>query len=144
MKTIRLLLLIATILIITGCSYSGPKTSPDKGTTLVNTYWKLISIDDREITTPADAKEVHLILRPDYRVTGFGGCNTFSGTWQMEEDQLVVGPLMSTMMACPDMETEQSLLSGLDGRVITEIEGETLNLMGREGIELVFQAVYFQ
>jgi len=148
MNIVRALLLTAAILSLSGCSYKGPKTAADragsdKGTTLVNTYWKLVTIDGAPIDTPAGKREVHLILRLDYRVTGFGGCNGFSGSWTWENEQLVVGPLMSTMMACPEMETESALLSALDGEVFTEISGETLSLTGSDGGELTFVAVYF-
>jgi putative lipoprotein len=145
MRITRALIIAAIVLVAVGCSYKGPaKTAPDTGTTLTNTHWKLVLVDAVAVITPADAREVHLILRPDYRVTGFGGCNTFSGTWEMKEDQLIVGPLMSTMMACPEMETEQALLAALDGAVATEISGEKLTITGSDGTELTFQAMYFQ
>jgi len=142
-KTVILLILVAGVWLV-GCSYQGPKTSPDQGTTLINTYWKLIETDGVAVTTAADAREAHVILRPDHRVTGFGSCNTFSGTWQMEDELLVIGPLMSTRMACPESATEMALLSALDGKVVTEIEGEVLTVTGRDGIELKFQAMYFE
>ncbi len=144
MKITRALVILVLILVLAGCSYHGPKTDPEQGTTLVDTYWKLTAADGVEFTTPAGQQEVHIILRPDYRVTGFGGCNNFSGSWVMEEDQLVVGPLISTMMACPDMDNERTLLAALDGRVVAEISGEVLTVTGRDGVELVFQAVYSQ
>lgn len=145
MKTSRLVLISVAVLVLVGCAYKGPKTDPGQGsTTLANTYWKLLTVEGDTIITPADAREAHIILRPDYRVTGFGGCNAFNGTWQMEEDQLVVGPLMSTKMSCPQMNTEQALLSALDGPVIADIEGDILNIMGREGVELTFRAMYFR
>lgn len=43
------------------------------------------------------------------RVTGSGGCNRFSGTFQHTDDDLTVGPLVSTRRACPPevMQREQ-------------------------------------
>jgi heat shock protein HslJ len=145
MKFTRILLgVAATVLILVGCSYQGPKTSPDGGTTLTNTYWKLLSIDGAEVVTAEGAREAHLILRPDFRVTGFGGCNNFSGTWLEEEDQLSIGPLMSTLMACDEAAYERDLLANLNGRIFADIEGEILTVLGSNGSEMIFQAVYLQ
>jgi len=145
MKTLRLVLLItAAIVLLAGCSYKGPKTNPGPTTTLIDTYWKLVAIDGNEVTTPQDAKEAHLILRPDYRVTGFGSCNAFSGTWQIIDEQLEFGPLAATKMACDRLDLEYAFMAALDGLVITEIEGGMLVITGREGAELTFKAMYFQ
>jgi len=38
----------------------------------------------------------------DGHLEGFGGCNNFSGSYTVKGDSLTVGPLMGTMMACPD------------------------------------------
>jgi heat shock protein HslJ len=143
--TLVLLGVAATVLILVGCSYKGPKTSPEGGTaTLANTYWKLLSIDGNEVVTAEGAREAHLILRPDFRVIGFGGCNNFSGTWLEEEDQLSIGPLMSTMMACDEAAYERDLLANLNGRFFADIEGEILTVLGSNGSEMIFQAVYLQ
>lgn len=145
MKVTRILLSVAAaVLILAGCSYQGPKTSGGGTATLANTYWKLLSIDGAEVVTAEGAREAHLILRPDFRVIGFGGCNNFSGTWLEEEDQLSIGPLMSTRMACDEAAYERDLLANLDGRIFADIEGETLTVLGSNGSEIIFQAVYLQ
>ncbi len=149
MTIARVLLVVMIIGAGAGCAYKGPQTATDKaasdlGTTLTNTYWKLITADGDQITTPDGAREIHVILRPDYRVTGFGGCNAFNGSWTWEEDQLVVGPLMSTKMACPELDTERTLMAALNGPVFTEISGDMLILLGSDGSELTFKAMYFQ
>ena len=103
-----------------------------------------LSIDGEEVVTAEGAREAHLILRPDFRVTGFGGCNTFNGTWLEEEDQLSIGPLMSTKMACDEIAYERDLLANLNGRFFADIEGEILTILGSNGSEMIFQAVYLQ
>ncbi len=42
------------------------------------------------------------------RVTGHSSCNSLNGSFIMEKDAIVFGPLASTMMACPDMEMEKT------------------------------------
>jgi len=137
-------LLVIAALILAGCAYKGPKTEPGGSTTLTNTYWKLIAMDEVDYEPVDTKREAHLILRPDHRITGFGGCNNFSGSWLMEDERLVIGPLLSTRMACPDMDSERVLLSALDGAVGTDIMGEILTISGTDGTELRFRAMYFQ
>ncbi len=138
----RLAIVIALIAVValTGCTYSGQKAIADNEVKLANTYWKLLSIDGEEVITAEGAREAHLILRPDFRVTGFGGCNNFSGTWLEEEDQLSIGPLMSTLMACDEAAYERELLANLNGRIFADIEGQTLTILGSSGSEMIFQA----
>jgi len=144
MKTTRLFLVLAAAIILVGCSYKGPKTDVGSSTTLIDTYWKLVLANDLEVTTPADAREPHLILRPDFRITGFGSCNTFSGSWAMEEDLLIIGPLAATKMSCPRMDIEYLMTTALNGTVVTDIEGDKLTLYGNDGIELQFKAMYYE
>ena len=137
--------LALTLTAVVGCaSYKGPKDSaPAVGTaTLADTYWKLMSVDGVEVLTAADSREAHVILRPDHRVTGFGSCNVFNGSWQEEDGKIAIGPLAATKMACPDLNVEQKMVGALDGEVLTEIDGTTLYLTGADGTELVFEARY--
>lgn len=138
------ILAVGALLILAGCAYKGPKTDPGSGTTLSNTYWKLIAVDDIEYDPVDKEHDTHLILRPDHRVTGFGGCNNFSGSWLLEDGQLVLGPLLSTRMACPDMDFERAFLVALDGRVTADITGDLLVITGTDGTELTFKAVYLR
>lgn len=50
------------------------------------------------------------------RVYGNFGCNRISGSFDFngKNDQIEFGQMLSTMMACPDMELEQSILKELD------------------------------
>lgn len=40
-------------------------------------------------------------------VSGDAGCNTFSGAYEVDGDEIAIGPLASTMKACPDEELQQ-------------------------------------
>jgi len=137
-------LALVVLVALAGCAYNGPKTTPGSGTTLSNTHWKLVAVDEVEYKPIDVKKETYLILRPDHRVTGFAGCNTFSSSWLMEEGRLVFGPLLSTRMACPDMDSERAFLVALDGAVLADITGDMLVITGTDGTELTFKAMYFQ
>lgn len=71
--------------------------------------WQIPGANDpRPITLQFDHAE--------QRVSGFSGCNRFSGTYTVEQNQIHFGPLMSTKMACVDAQrnrTEQTFLDAL-------------------------------
>jgi heat shock protein HslJ len=48
---------------------------------------------------PADNQKQSLQFR-DGRLSGNSGCNRFSATYRQEGEQLVIGPVASTKMAC--------------------------------------------
>ncbi|MDE5665390.1 MAG: META domain-containing protein, partial [Duncaniella sp.] len=50
------------------------------------------------------------------RVYGNSGCNNIGGSFDFngKKGQIEFGQMISTMMACPDMELEQSVLQALD------------------------------
>jgi heat shock protein HslJ len=75
------------------------------------------------------------------RVSGFSGCNRFTGGYTLDGDSVVVGPLAGTMMACsdPQMAIEKTFLSGLTGALRKAISGDRLTLTSASGDVLAFQ-----
>jgi heat shock protein HslJ len=84
----------------------------------------------------ADSK-VTLNFGADGQVSGNAGCNNYSGGYETSGDQLKVGPLASTMMACDKpagvMEQEQLYLAALQNAAIYEISGDTLTIRDTGG-----------
>ncbi len=70
-----------------------PAASPE-GSWVVTSYadspGSLVAVDDGSVTMAFDATTV----------SGTAGCNGFSGTWTQTGGTLVIGPLISTKMAC--------------------------------------------
>ena len=112
---------------------------------LENTYWKLTSLGGSPIVTASPQREAHLILQPaNRRVTGSGGCNRLSGSYQVNGDRISLGLVASTMMACVDgMKTEQNFLKALGRAIRWRISGQRLELLDAAGTPLAsFEAVY--
>jgi len=69
-------------------------------------------------------------------LSGNSGCNTFSGSYKVNGDQITIGPLASTMMACSDpagvMEQEAQYLAALQSAATYQIEGNVLQLRTKE------------
>ena len=87
--------------------------------------WVPVTLDGREFTAPAT-----LTVRPDGTVDGLAPCNRFSGPWQMDETGIVIGPLVSTKMACPLLEEETAYLTALQSVTQADPVGDELTLDG--------------
>ena len=75
----------------------------------------------------------------DGHIEGFGGCNNFSGTYTVKGDALTVGPLMGTMMACPDPAGtfETQFMTALQNSTKWSVSGGGLDLRDDNGAQQV-------
>lgn len=73
---------------------------------LDGTQWQLISLDGSPVL---DSTSVTLAFGPQDRAGGSGGCNSYGGSYSVQDDALSFGPLASTMMACRDDVMQQEL-----------------------------------
>lgn len=110
-------------------------------------YWKLVELNGRSV--PALEREPHLILKStDGGVTGFGGCNGFSGSYELDEtaSRISFDQIASTMMACPSgMETEQAFHEVLRTVDNYSLNGDRLTLNRARMAPLArFEAVYLR
>lgn len=71
----------------------------------------------QQLNNDTTLKPLRLSLQ-DNRLTGFTGCNNMIGNYSLDEGNLVVSQLASTMMACsePLMQREQAFSSFLRGK----------------------------
>jgi heat shock protein HslJ len=71
-------------------------------------------------------------------VSGFSGCNRFTGTYTLEEDSITFGPLASTRMACQEEKNnmEQEMITTLSGVNTFSIKGQELILLNGKSIVL--------
>jgi heat shock protein HslJ len=87
--------------------------------------------------------QITLEFRTDGSVGGSSGCNTYSGSYQVDGDQVQIGPLASTMMACMDpaglMEQETAYLQVLSSATSFRLGDSQLELLDDAGqVVLVF------
>jgi len=111
---------------------------------LQNTYWKVVELDGKAVTTPEGMREAHVILASEEsRAHGHAGCNNFFGNFETSEDRLSFSALGSTMMACPEgMDTEQAFLQALGETTRYEISGQFLTLYADDRPLARLEAVY--
>jgi putative lipoprotein len=73
------------------------------------------------------------------RLAGYSGCNLMNGAWQVQGDEVRVGPLVTTKRACagPESGIEKRVLAALnEGRLVRE--GNKLVAVGRNGERFEF------
>jgi heat shock protein HslJ len=66
--------------------------------------WALVAFGDpANPTVVQQGTNLTAVFAADGTLSGFGGCNNFSGTYQAETNgTMTIGPLASTAMACAD------------------------------------------
>lgn len=83
-----------------------------------------------------------LVHFDDEGVSGFAGCNSFSGALDADGDSVRIGPLMSTRRFCGEdeesdgpsvMEQEAALLAALENSSTARLEGDRLILLRPDG-----------
>ncbi|HEU5090921.1 MAG TPA: META domain-containing protein, partial [Roseiflexaceae bacterium] len=99
--------------------------------TLQDTNWQLASYGAGNQQQPAaNAAATALMFAADNRVSGVTGCNSFSGSYSVANDQIAFGELAVTRKACPPpLDTqEREVLAGLRGTARYAISGDTLTI----------------
>lgn len=106
-------------------------TDVQEGTSaaLTGTYWKLVEAMGKPAGTDL-SKQPHIQLHEeDSLITGTGGCNSMSGSYKLlPNGRISFSQIVSTMMACPDMETEAAMSKALQTADSYVIIGDTLVL----------------
>jgi len=75
---------------------------------------------------------------------GSAGCNGYSAPFKLDGDQISIGPIATTMMACaePVMKQESAYLAALEKAASVSISGETLTFSDAQGnITLSYHAL---
>lgn len=125
-----------SILLLLQCK-STPNAS---GPTLENTYWKLTEAGGKPVETPAQGREVHMILTSENNIKGFAGCNGLGGDYTVDGNK-VDFTILTTRMFCElQMEVENRLTQALTEADRYLINGKTLELYKGETLVARFEA----
>ncbi len=113
-----------------------PAQHPSSG--LFGKTWTLSEMEGRNFS--ADKPNIEF-NRDTKRVSGSGGCNRFSGAFEINGARLKFSRLLSTKMACLDAEvqrTETSFLNLLETTTRFQVQGNTLRLYADDVVVLAF------
>lgn len=124
--------------------YMLKKVNDALSASITDKYWKLVALDDEPIIAPADSKEIHFtLLSEENSIRGFAGCNGFGGGYTLgSNDQIAFSQLISTKMACPNLDTENKFMKALEATLSFRTEGNELWLFDtNENLLAQFEAV---
>lgn len=88
--------------------------------------WRLTNMTESSAPTPMVPSAELTADFADNRISGSGGCNRFMGSYQTQGEQLTIGELASTFMACEEsiMNQEVKYLSALQGAQRYEVNDQ--------------------
>ncbi len=105
--------------------------APSASNGLEGPHWVLGKLDDHPLSSEQTALAADMIFDPTtHRVVGSTGCNRFSSPYELHDQVLRLGDVISTRMACAPiaMKQEQELLRVFAAVRIWKIVGNTLML----------------
>jgi heat shock protein HslJ len=124
-------LALPLVLAIGACSSSaGASSAPSASATLSGTAWTATSVGGAFVDANSPPT---MDFGADGKVSGTTGCNQYSGTYEVDGNEIAVGPLAMTMMLCEGSVGEQETLFGpaLQGATTWAIDATgTLTLSG--------------
>ena len=112
-----------------------PAQAQGGGAPLAGTSWRLVELNGQPV---AGTEPLTLSFGTEGQVSGYGGCNQFSGPYTQSGASLRFGPLASTRRACLEpalSEQETAYFAALESTTRYSIEGGQLVLYS--GIDVV-------
>jgi len=96
METKSIALAILATLLLGACA------SPSGESQMAGSSWILQSINGSPVGGPVDGQKVTLEFTSATEMGGFGGCNSYGGSYQAGASSIVFSNILSTLRACVD------------------------------------------
>jgi heat shock protein HslJ len=106
---------------------------------LAGTSWQAITYNNgkQAVTSVLNGTEITAEFAKDGTLSGNSGCNTYSGAYKVNGNEITIGPLASTKKLCNNptgiMEQETQYLVALQTASTYLIEGNSLELRTQDG-----------
>lgn len=101
---------------------------------LEDTNWVAKEVMGKTVTPveghPSANFQLHSI---DKKITGFSGCNRITGPYESSHEDLKLGPVAATRMACLDANVETQFMEAITGTKTFRIAGDELQLQDKDG-----------
>ena len=111
------------------------KLAPDAG--WGNQRWVLVEMKGVPVQQSGGRKDAFISFNVgDKRFSGNGGCNQMSGNYTIDGRDIHFGEVISTKMACADIEFETAFLSTLNSVNRYEVAGTDLLLKDKREVVL--------
>lgn len=144
MKTARSTLVVVAVVaaaVLSGCA--ADPGAPTSSTTVVSPSPTPSATPPSTTSpsgTPSDASPVggwgddasgkaNVVFTDDGTLSGNDGCNHFSGSWKQAADGFEISAIVSTLMACPDVDAWLATMTAVT------VDGDTLHVF-KDGTEI--------
>ena len=121
---------LALVVAVLGACAPVPAQGGSAATSLAGTSWRLVELNADSLVAGSD--DLTLVFdRDEPSVSGYGGCNQFSGPYDPNGASLSFGPLVATRRAClePAFNTQETAyFQALESTTRYSIEGGQLVL----------------
>ena len=128
---------IGILMLISGCASNKGIVSADK----LEGMWSITEIKGESIAGKTENQPFLEFNVKENRVHGNAGCNIINGSFTREEGKntsLRFSRMMSTMMACPDLDVERRVLESLETvRFVEKEKNDVLVLLDADKTEVL-------
>ncbi|MDO7172260.1 META domain-containing protein [Mariniflexile sp. AS56] len=91
-----------------------------------NIKWKLVTLMGQDVS---DKEAFITFSSEDHRVYGDGSCNTFNGTYQLQDGgRITISKIAATLKACVDMQIENQFMGVLEKADNFSLSGTKMTL----------------
>lgn len=81
---------------------------------LVGTHWNLVELSNTKIPSNLASHAIFFMLRKDSTVSGNGGCNTFTGRYDLgNNNKIDFGEMVRTNVSCQAIDVERKFINAL-------------------------------
>ena len=115
---------------------------------LAGTEWTLTAYNNGQeaVVSVLIGTEITAAFGDDGRLAGSAGCNTYGASYEVDGDQITLGPAVTTRMWCPEpegiMDQENAFLAALGSAATYRIQSDKLEMRDADGaLALQFTAV---
>lgn len=123
---------------------ASPLGTPGGEVGLENTAWNLVAFGAPGAETPVVEGAMITLLLAAGQAGGFGSCNSYGGTYQVDGNNISFGEITSTLVACANddlTQQEQRYFEALEAASSYELDGDQLRLLDANGEGLlIFEA----
>jgi heat shock protein HslJ len=131
----KFLILLSVLFSLNACCNSKTMAVQETNLTTLDGIYIVKTLNNNEVSINNMTINFN---KEESMVSGFSGCNRFSGTYTLENGLLKVGPLASTKMFCQDThQIESEMLEALSKANNLRIENGLLKLMGDKKVILI-------
>lgn len=126
-----------SVLILSACTSGGGASASPTG------EWTLVSYGDASNPTPAlPDVETSINFNEDGTFGGSVGCNSFGSDYKVDGDQVTFGSIVSTMMFCNEISTQESAVLAIltDKTVSFTVNGDELTFTSADGASVIVLA----